>query len=147
MFRRAVFVFILVFGAVSIFAQEGRYIITGDDVSSQLRWMDLHTGEQFSSLAGVTSGITTAQRTGAFSQPRILSHISNQNNYAVTVLYINLTSGTLASAMLQPKGNQGDRIDNIEGDILLLRDWRILVGKERIGDWWGILTNAQGNGT
>ena len=147
MFRRAVFVFILVFGAVSIFAQEGRYIITGDDMGSQLRWMDLHTGEQFSSLVGVTSGIMTVQRTGAFSQPRILSHISNQNNYAVTVIYINLTSGTLASATLQPKGNQGDRIDNIEGDILLLRDWCVPVGKERIDDWWVILTNAQDNGT
>jgi hypothetical protein len=66
-------------GIFSAFSQEGRFHITGDDVNSQLQWIDLENGNQFFSLVGVS-----AIRTGP---PGVYYTIHNSNKYRVTVTW------------------------------------------------------------
>jgi len=87
-------VFLFIFGIVPIFSQEGRFMIIGDDINSQLRWIDLHTGDQYFSLTGITvtgGGIT----------------LVNNNNYIVTVVYRIISNGRIGTATLQPRGTEG----------------------------------------
>ena len=79
-FRVVIFTLLFFFcGIFSSFSQEGRFHITGDDVNSQLQWLDLETGNQFFSLVGVS-----AIRTGP---PGVYYTIHNSNKYRVTVIY------------------------------------------------------------
>ncbi|MDR1869178.1 MAG: hypothetical protein LBQ82_04240, partial [Treponema sp.] len=95
-----IFIFILfsIFSIVPIFSQEGRFLIMGDDIKIQLKWIDLQTGDQYFSL----KGITTTVRYG--------TSITNDNNYTVTVIYEDPKSGRIGTVTLQPKGVEGSSI-------------------------------------
>jgi len=97
---KVIFIFILfsIFSIVPIFSQEGRFLIMGDDIKTQLKWIDLQTGDQYFSL----KGITTTVRYG--------TTISNDNDYTITVIYRDTDYNRIGTVTLQPKGEKGDTI-------------------------------------
>jgi hypothetical protein len=97
---KVIFIFILfsIFSIVPVFSQEGRFLIMGDDIKTQLTWIDLQTGDQYFSLKGITITVVYG------------SSISNDNNYTVTIIYKDTYDGKIGTLTLQPKGVEGSSI-------------------------------------
>jgi len=90
-----IFMFFSIFGIASVFSQEGRFLIMGDDINSQLTWIDLQTGDQYFSLKGITATVFNG------------STIINDNNYPITVIYRDTDNNRIGTITLQPKGEEG----------------------------------------